>query len=588
MTYAGCQGLTAPRVQILLDNNTQFCSERVIYTALSRAVDNIHFINTGPNSTDYWAKLEATPYLKAFIDTYRDEKTELYNSSPASEEPREPEAPKTHFPPAPSQLLEPLVSQLNSKEEREIFSTATGYSDTIQTQDGEVQLFQHQQARDETLYWATIEARLAISTPEANLREFNLKADVGDILFANYANLMHLPEHPVPFEPRTWEISAAEVRNTYLSKPIGNLVNAAARQSPDFGANKIALFLKSQWVKKVEKLGCLKVKPGQTIAAFMQETVMLYGTMARYLRKMRQRFQPANVFINCETTPEDLNTFIKTQWSFNQAAHTNDFTAFDQSQDGAMLQFEVMKAKFFNIPPEIIEGYIYIKLNACIFLGTLGIMRLSGEGPTFDANTECSIAYNATRFFVDDSVAQVYAGDDMALDRRVLEKPSFHRLEKDLKLTSKPQYPEQKPGDYAEFCGWVITPAGIIKHTLKMHASIQLQKKIKNIAQSARSYALDLKYAYDMGDQLQEHLTEQEAEYHAQSVRDMHLLHQQEVLVHGASSPPRSASPEPQHQQVGTAKTIRRNATKKRAKTRQVSLTTEEFRSGATHPGTSH
>ncbi|RHO25398.1 hypothetical protein DW208_12000, partial [Erysipelotrichaceae bacterium AM17-60] len=50
MTYAGCQGLTAPKIQILIDNHTAFCSEQTLYTCLSRAVDQIHFINTGPNS----------------------------------------------------------------------------------------------------------------------------------------------------------------------------------------------------------------------------------------------------------------------------------------------------------------------------------------------------------------------------------------------------------------------------------------------------------------------------------------------------------------------------------------------------------
>ncbi|BAG12158.1 RNA dependent RNA polymerase [Asparagus virus 3] len=568
MTYAGCQGLTAPKIQILLDSHTQFCSDRVLYTCLSRAVDSIHFINTGPTTGDYWAKLESTPYLKAFIDTYRDEKTELYNSEPASDQPREPEAPTTHFPLAPKPLLEPLVSTLPTKEEREIFSRSTGYSDTIQTEDPEVQLFQHQQARDETLYWATIDARLSLATPEENLQEFNMKKDVGDILFMNYAKVMNLPAEPVEFEERLWEVSAAEVRNVYLSKPVGNLINAAARQSPDFPKHKIALFLKSQWVKKVEKLGALKVKPGQTIASFMQETVMLYGTMARYLRKMRQRFQPPNIFINCERTPEDLDTFVKTQWNFARPAHTNDFTAFDQSQDGAMLQFEVMKAKFFNVPSEIIEGYIYIKLNAAIFLGTLGIMRLSGEGPTFDANTECSIAYNATRFHIDSGTAQVYAGDDMALDRICPEKSSFHRLERQLKLTSKPMFPKQVKGDYAEFCGWVITPAGIIKHSLKMYASIQLQKKLNNIKESARSYALDLRYAYKLGDSLQDHLTEEEAAYHQQSVRDMHLLHQSETLAHGPSSPPHHfATTEP----IRT-KTQKRNATKRKQKVRLADI----------------
>nr|AIL23132.1 polymerase protein [synthetic construct] len=540
MTYAGCQGLTAQRVQILLDNHTQHCSDRVLYTCLSRAVDSIHFINTGPNNSEFWDKLEATPYLKAFIDTYRDEKTEMLNSKPADDSPAEPEAPLTHFPVSNGNNLEKLASALPEKFARELYDKHHGYSNTIQTENPVVQLFQHQQAKDETLFWATIEARLSITTPEANLREFVLKKDVGDILFFNYHNVMCLPADPVDFEPRTWEICAAEVKNTYLAKPMANLINAASRQSPDFDANKISLFLKSQWVKKVEKLGAVKSKPGQTIAAFMQQTVMLYGTMARYLRKMRQRFQTKHIFINCETTTDNLNQFVKQGWNFNRTAQTNDFTAFDQSQDGAMLQFEVMKAKFFNIPADIIEGYINIKLNAKIFLGTLSIMRLSGEGPTFDANTECSIAYTATRYYLDSTVKQVYAGDDMALDGVVQEKPSFKKLQNKLKLTSKTLFPKQVKGDYAEFCGWTFTPGGIIKNPLKMHASIMLQEAIGNLHTAARSYAIDMKHSYQMGDELHNYLTPDEAEQHFLAVRKLHKLHQGEAMRLGEKSPPKA------------------------------------------------
>ncbi|PNR56143.1 hypothetical protein LA07_16275, partial [Xanthomonas oryzae pv. oryzae] len=67
-----------------------------------------------------------------------------------------------------------------------------------------------------------------------------------------------------------------EVQSKYLSKSKCNLINGTVRQSPDFDENKIMVFLKSQWVTKVEKLGLPKIKPGQTIAAFYQQTVMLF------------------------------------------------------------------------------------------------------------------------------------------------------------------------------------------------------------------------------------------------------------------------------------------------------------------------
>nr|ATG34116.1 RNA-dependent RNA polymerase [Potato aucuba mosaic virus] len=529
MTYAGCQGLTCQMIQVLIDNHTQFCSEQVLYTCLSRAVNEIAFINTGPNSEDFWSKLDSTPYLKAFIDNYRDEKTERFLSTPAPAEPKEPELPKTHLPVAPNHLLENHISNLREKHDREIFSKNFGYSNAIQGA-GVTELFQHQQAKDESLLWATIEARLAISSPENNWKEFVLKKDIGDILFFNYHALMELPDESPPFEPRLWAVCKAEVTNTYMAKPMANLINAAQRQSPDFHPEKIALFLKSQWVKKVEKLGCIKVKPGQTIAAFMQETVMVYGTMARYLRKKRQEFQPKRVFINCEKTSEDFGAFIKNNWNFGRKAHTNDFTAFDQSQDGAMLQFEVAKCRFFNIPEDVIEGYIHIKLNAHIFLGTLSIMRLSGEGPTFDANTECSIAYTATRFHIPKDSTHVYAGDDMAVDCDLVEKKSFAKLAKELKLTSKTIKPNQRKGDWAEFCSWMITPKGIVKNPVKLNASLELAAALKKSNEVARSYALECKFAFDLRDDVYSIFTEQEMEHHWSCVRQLLFLKQSEVL----------------------------------------------------------
>ena len=70
---------------------------------------------------------------------------------------------------------------------------------------------------------------------------------------------------------------------------------------------------------------------------------MLYGTMARYMRRVREVFQPKNIMINCEKTPEELSKWAAENWNFNRNSYANDYTAFDQSQDGAMLQFEILR-----------------------------------------------------------------------------------------------------------------------------------------------------------------------------------------------------------------------------------------------------
>ncbi|UTQ50731.1 MAG: polyprotein (methyl transferase, helicase, RdRP) [Plant associated potexvirus 1] len=528
-TYAGCQGLTAPKIQVLLDTNTPLCSEKVLYTALSRAVNTIHFVNTGPNAAEFWDKLDATPYLKTFIDNAR-EKVATPEEDPASPDPTEPEAPITHFPVEnEASVLGDFTDAIPEKHERELYSPATGHSNAVQTEDEIVQLFQHQQAKDETLLWATIDQRIATTTVEENEKEVVMKRDLGDILFENYKRAMKLPSDPIPFDERLWLNCKAEVQNAYLAKPIANLINGATRQDPDFDATAISLFLKSQWVKKTEKLGCIKIKPGQTIAAFMQETVMVYGTMARYMRRVRQTYQPRNIFINCEQSPEDLDQFVGENWNFFRTAHSNDFSAFDQSQDGAMLQFEVIKAKYHNIPEEIIDGYIHVKTHAKIFLGTIAIMRLSGEGPTFDANTECSIAYHHTKYTVDEDVAQIYAGDDMAQDAIPTEKPSFKAICDRLALTSKPIRHTQCPGNYATFCGWSITPGGIIKDPLKLYSSLELARRIGKTKEVGPSYAIDASYAYRKGDALHDLLTPEEARLHQLTIRKLHLMRNADV-----------------------------------------------------------
>nr|WBY51303.1 RNA-dependent RNA polymerase [Lily virus X] len=520
-SYAGCQGLTTPSVQVLLDNNTPLCSPAAMYTTLSRARDAIHFINTGPDSREQWAKLDATPYLKTFLDLARGVAAQRV-TPPAASEPAPVPPPVTHFPVENrDMLLEPLIAQLPDKYDRELRDSRHGYTNAIQTDDTVVQLFQHQQAKDEALLFQTIEARIKLATPADNEKEMLMKRDIGDILFLNYQKAMKLPVEPIPFSKELWQACREEVQDKYLQKPLANLINGKDRQSPDFPKDKIALFLKSQWVKKTEKIGAIKVKPGQTIASFMQDTVMVYGTMARYMRRIRRAYQPDNIFITCENTPEELNEWAMEKWCFRGNAHSNDFTAFDQSQDGAMLQFEVLKAKHHCIPPDIIESYIMLKTNAHIFLGTIAIMRMSGEGPTFDANTECAIAYHHTKYQVEQGTAQLYAGDDMAQDTAPILKPSFRLIADRIELKSKEVTHTQVPGEYATFCGWCITPKGIIKEPRKLFASLQLAKHIGKTAEVKTNYAHDLAHAYRLGDELQDVLTPDEAAFHQATVRDL-------------------------------------------------------------------
>nr|QED44517.1 replicase [Garlic virus D] len=507
MTYAGCQGLTLPHLTIVLDKDTPLCSDQVMYTALSRASETITFVNTHSDNREFQAKLDSTPYLKTLISGVRED--ELTGGEPKIPEPVVREGPtKTHMPVANDKIqLEEKIEAMEDKDTRELWS-GEEKTNLMQTQDPIVQLFPHQQAKDEALFKITIKERIRTADATSNKRALHETLNAGDLLFEAYAKFMNVPQETQAFDKRLWAHCKQLALRTYLSKPTSNLQQGAQRQDPDFPDNAIALFNKSQWVKKLEKVGC-KFKAGQTISAFKQSTVLLTTTMALYLRKKRESHQPTNVFIMCEKTPEQFNSFVLTRWNFKRPNYTSDYTQYDQSQDAAFLNFELRKARHFGIPNEIVDFYAFIKTHAKTFLGNLAIMRLSGEGPTFDANTECNIAYDALRFQVDSTVNACYAGDDLVRDKACEERPGWKYAEPLFSLKAKPLV-TNKP----DFCGWRLTKYGIVKSPVQLYQSLQLALRLGKVEEVKRSYAIDYLFAYRLGDQLYDVFDEAEMEKH--------------------------------------------------------------------------
>nr|QED43323.1 replicase [Garlic virus C] len=507
MTYAGCQGLTLPHLTIVLDKDTPLCSDEVLYTALSRASETITFVNTHSNNKEFLDKLDSTPYLKTLISGVREDEEAGREQPPP--EPVVREGPtKTHIPISNNNVqLENKIETMEDKDTRELWS-GEEKTNLMQTQDPVIQLFPHQQAKDEALFKITINERIRLATPAANKRALTETLNAGDLLFEAYASFMNVPRETQAFDKRLWAHCRQLALRTYLSKPTANLQQGAKRQDPDFPDNAIALFNKSQWVKKLEKVGC-RFKAGQTISAFKQSTVLLTTTMALYLRKKREGHQPDNVFIMCEKTPEQFNSFVLTKWDFSRPNYTSDYTQYDQSQDAAFLNFELRKARHFGVPDEVVDFYAFIKTHAKTFLGNLAVMRLSGEGPTFDANTECNIAYDALRFQLDHTVKACYAGDDLVRDKACEERPGWKYSEPLFSLKAKPLV-TNKP----DFCGWRLTKYGIVKSPVQLYQSLQLALKLGKVEEVKRSYAIDYLFAYRLGDQLYDIFDEDEMAKH--------------------------------------------------------------------------
>lgn len=511
-TYSGCQGLTLNHVTIVLDADTPLCSPEVLYTAFSRAASTITFVNTHSDHPQFLRKLDATPYLKTLISGVREDEAAGKDQPPEEPTVLEPKV-KTHLPVEnDATFLEPKVEAMLDKDVRELWD-GREKTNLMQTQDPVVQLFPHQQAKDEALFRITIDKRIRTASVDENTKAIVGRLHAGDLLFEAYAKFMRVPTEPQPFNPELWRHCRQLALRTYLSKPKANLVQGTARQDPDFPDNAIALFNKSQWVKKLEKVG-FKFKAGQTISAFKQSTVLLTTTMALYLRKKREQHQPENVFIMCEKTPADFNDFVVNRWNFTRDSYTSDYEQYDQSQDASFLNFELRKAKHLGVPDSVTDFYRFIKTHARTFVGNLAIMRLSGEGPTFDANTECNIAYDALRFNLTEKVNACYAGDDLVRDQVCEERASWLFSQHLFALTAKPQS-TRKP----DFCGWRLTPYGIVKNPTQLYQSLQLALRLDKMDDVKRSYAIDYTHAYKLQDRLFEIFDEKELAAHHLTTR---------------------------------------------------------------------
>lgn len=532
-TYAGCQGITAKAVHIVLNRYTEIQQPRQMYTALSRAIDEVHFVCTVQRTYAAWDKFRATPFLSTFLNLCNDDGQPAEIEPIAPEEPTEPEPPRTHLPVDPaSAITETSLDDMPDRFDREIY---IGGEHTSCIREGVapiVEAVQHQTNKDDAFFAATVDSRLSFSTPENNMVDFFENFECGLELWDAYAKRMRLPRDTIPFEADLWEECANEVQNTYLKKDIRGLMNGMLRQDPDFqnwfndkkNKEKIAGFIKTQPKWKEDSMGKIssnggKVKAGQTIASFFQSTVMVYGQMARYMRRMRERYQPDNILINCEKNPEQINDFVLKHWNFKRTGYANDYEEYDKRQDGAVLQFEVAKAQHHAIPEHVIQGYIFVKTHAEVYAKVLEIIRLSGEGPTFDANTEMNIAYDSLKFDIPDDCAAMYGGDDLLRDAECPIRAESVGILKRIKLKSKPERFTQTCGDYGKFCSWTVTPLGIIKNPALFYERLQYGLKKNMIHNLLPSYRLDIYYTYKHGDAIYDILNEQDQRYHFSSLR---------------------------------------------------------------------
>lgn len=444
---------------------------------------------------------------------------------------------RTHFPVTSTNYIKEAITQgLPDKSLREIYvpklKMHTNQFDERLTFEP---LFPRHRLKDEATFELSIKKRIRLATPQQNQRELKDSNACGEALFEALQHGLKL--HPTAWDAKLFDDCIIENEDNKLNAPLNKLKNDENRSDPIWPLSKIALFMKSQLCKKIEKLHSPAIA-GQTLACFNNDILLTLGPLGRYLLKTITAQLPNNILIFSRLTPADLNDFILSQWDHNKLSTDDDFEQFDSSQNGQILAFELRLLQYFNVPAHLIELYRQAKINAHCFVGPLAILRLTGEWSTFLFNTLANIAFKNLKYIIRPGTPQVYAGDDSSINDVLQVRPSFRLWQRQLRLKSK-----QKIVQHPTFCGWRFSPHGLFKDPTILAARLLITLERDELHLCAKSYLVEHAFLYHLADTALSYLTPLEAEY-AQFVtrtliRHRHLIpHFQDII----NSPPHALS----------------------------------------------
>jgi len=353
----------------------------------------------------------------------------------------------------------------------------------------------------------TYEKRLRFQSATKNCSAFLSSVKAGTLLFDSLVDFLELK--PFAYDPLLMSQMSTVHEKVQLSKTIPQLYQSAPRRDPDWSLNYADCFVKSQLCTKIEKMGQATAKAGQTLTSFHAEALLYLGPVVRYLDHVIDLQKPKNIHIHSRKSDEKLNDFVAQNWQ-PRMSKNDDYTSFDMSQNGEFLNFECMLMRFYNIPEEFINFYVHMKLNCRVFMGNLTIMRLTGEFCTFSFNTLGNMAWQNLRYNIPKQTACLFGGDDSAINYPVKERKTWARMQNLFQLQSKREY-----GKFVTFCGWILTPSGIIKKSKLLAARIICQEEMGNIEAAVNNYSLEARFAYNLGDLLYEYLDPDDLTYQA-------------------------------------------------------------------------
>ncbi|AFT60444.1 replicase-associated protein [Culex originated Tymoviridae-like virus] len=357
----------------------------------------------------------------------------------------------------------------------------------------------HQPAKDPTLLPLSISKRLRFRPSHHPYQHSDDDILLGTLLYQAWCQAFSLdPLETLPFDPILFAECINDNEFHQLSSKTKAVIQAnASRSDPTWRHTVVKIFAKSQH-KVNENSIFTSWKACQTLALAHDAVVLLLGPVKKYQRIIRDRKPHPHLFIYAGHTPQQMAEWAHSVFPPNRQTlcTCNDYTAFDQSQGGEAVIFEILKMKRVGIPQFFQDYHLWLKTNVQSQFGPLTCMRLTGEPGTYDDNTDYNIAVLWSRFQLN-GYAVCVSGDDSAIVGCPPTSPTWPAVEKLLSLTFKI---EVTP--YPLFCGYLLGPAGALRSPRALFAKLFIAYNDESLPNKLASYLAEFAVGHSLGDSL--------------------------------------------------------------------------------------
>jgi len=375
-----------------------------------------------------------------------------------------------------------------------------------------ISLHHTMKADDKASTAAGIKKRITTATRDENLLEWEAaQVETGPALWNSLCGLMHWDPEEILTGPSDDELQAYQREhevNRLRVKTLSMLARKESDAEPEKGLYQMDIGFKQELKVKEEKEGS-DATASQTLVTTHDHMLMRFGRIGRFLADRILESLPQNIYLHLKRSPGQLHRYIRRHWKKVGKCLINDYTAFDQGQNAQALYLEIRLMKRFGIPASFVNEYFESKVSAYSWLGSLAIMRFTGEFGTFLFNSLFNMAYANLKYDLA-GVVCLFGGDDSAYNGIPVQRLDWSHWERLIPLESKEELTDQPT-----FVSWRITELGIFKNPKILFTRYHIHKALGDLHNVLISYFYEYSFAARMFDDLHQYLDDEQAGYHA-------------------------------------------------------------------------